>query len=65
MPVLANVGMKELLVILVIVALVFGASRLPQLARAMGSSVSEFKKGMKDGADSADPTAKPDETQPK
>jgi sec-independent protein translocase protein TatA len=64
MPFLANVGMKELLVILVIVALVFGASRLPQLARAMGSSVNEFKKGMKD-SDAADPTAKPDETQTK
>ena len=41
--------MPELLVILVIVVLIFGANRLPQLARGMGSAVKEFKDGLKDG----------------
>ena len=35
-----------LLVILVIVLVLFGANRLPQLARSLGSSLKEFKKGI-------------------
>ena len=37
--------MQELLIILVIILVLFGASRLPELARSLGSSVKEFKKG--------------------
>ena len=40
-----GLGMQELLVILVIVMLLFGAQKLPELARGLGKSVSEFKKG--------------------
>jgi sec-independent protein translocase protein TatA len=39
----------DLLVILVIVALLFGTSRLPRLARALGSAKSEFEKGVREG----------------
>ena len=46
---LGSLGLPELLVILVIVVLIFGANRLPQLARGMGSAVKEFKDGLKDG----------------
>jgi len=44
-----NLGLPELLIILFIVLLLFGGSKLPSLARSLGSSVSEFKKGTKDG----------------
>jgi sec-independent protein translocase protein TatA len=44
-----SLGLPELLVILVIVVLIFGANRLPQLAKGMGSAVKNFKEGMKDG----------------
>jgi len=37
---------QELLVILVIVLVLFGAKRLPELARSLGSSLKEFKKGV-------------------
>ncbi len=40
-----GLGMQELLIILVIILVLFGASRLPELARSLGSSVKEFKKG--------------------
>ncbi len=40
-------GMGELIVILVIVLLLFGAKKLPEIARALGSSLKEFKKGTK------------------
>jgi sec-independent protein translocase protein TatA len=41
-----GLGYQELLIILVIVLVLFGANRLPQLARSLGSSVKEFKKGV-------------------
>ena len=39
----------EILVVLFVVLLLFGSSRLPQLARGMGKSISEFKKGISEG----------------
>ena len=44
-----GLGSQELLVILVIVLVLFGANRLPQLARSLGSSLKEFKKGIDKG----------------
>lgn len=44
-----GLGAQELLVILVIVLVLFGANRLPQLARSLGSSLKEFKKGIDEG----------------
>ena len=48
---LNNIGFGELLVILAIVLVVFGAKRLPEIARSMGQSVAEFKKGINDVKD--------------
>jgi sec-independent protein translocase protein TatA len=42
-------GPFELILILVVVLLLFGAKRLPDLARSLGRSLSEFKKGREDG----------------
>ena len=44
-----GLGSQELIVILVIVLVLFGANRLPQLARSLGSSLKEFKKGIDEG----------------
>ena len=41
-----GLGYQELLIILVIVLILFGAARLPDLAKSLGSSVKEFKKGV-------------------
>ena len=45
---LGNIGFPELLVILLIVLLLFGAKRLPEIARGLGRSIQEFKKGVKE-----------------
>ena len=45
-----GLGPTELLIILGIVLLLFGGSKLPSLAKGLGQSVKEFKKASKDGA---------------
>ena len=51
---LNNIGMPEILVILVLVLLVFGAKRLPEMGAAMGKGIREFKRSLKDVQDSVD-----------
>ncbi|MER3484328.1 MAG: twin-arginine translocase TatA/TatE family subunit [Meiothermus sp.] len=51
-----GLGPMELIIILLIVVLLFGARKLPELARGLGQSAREFRKGM----DEAD--KKPEET---
>lgn len=46
-----NLGAPELLIVLLIVLLVFGGSKLPQLARSLGQAQKEFKKGTDDDAE--------------
>jgi sec-independent protein translocase protein TatA len=45
MIIMAMLGSQEILLILVVVVLLFGASKLPELARSMGRSMGEFKRG--------------------
>jgi len=44
-----SIGLPELVVILFIVILIFGANRLPGLATGMGKAIKNFKDGMKEG----------------
>ena len=41
-----NVGAPELLIILVIILLIFGGTKLPKLARSLGQAQKEFKDGL-------------------
>ena len=57
-----GLGYQELLIILVIVLILFGANRLPELAKSLGSSVKEFKKGVNEASkDETTAAAKKDE----
>jgi sec-independent protein translocase protein TatA len=43
-----NLGAGEIILILLVVLLLFGAKKIPELARGIGKGMSEFKKGLKD-----------------
>ncbi len=46
-----GMGMQELLIVLLILLLIFGGSRIPGVARALGKSIKEFKKGQRESDD--------------
>lgn len=46
-----QLGAPEIIIILVVVLLLFGASRLPKLARSIGESAKELRAGMKDATE--------------
>jgi len=44
-----NLGVPELLIIFVIIIVLFGATRLPNIGKGLGEGIRNFKKGMKGG----------------
>lgn len=46
---MSGIGAPEILIVFLIILLLFGASRLPKLARSMGQAGKEFKSGLKEG----------------
>lgn len=50
--VLAEILGPDLLILLAVVALLFGSSQLPKLARSLGSAKSEFERGLRESDDS-------------
>lgn len=55
-------GWGELVVVVLVVLLLFGAKRVPDLARSLGRSLSEFKKGRAEGEKGEIQATTPDET---
>ena len=49
-----SIGAPELLILLLVVLLIFGGTKLPKLARSMGQAQTEFKRGIKEGHSSSD-----------
>ena len=49
-----QIGLPEIILILAVLLLLFGARKLPDLARSLGRSTKEFKAGMRDGATEED-----------
>ena len=54
---MAGLGTGELLIVLVVVLVLFGGSKLPKLARSLGQAQNEFKQGIKDGSEDDDDAA--------
>ena len=74
-----NLGFGEILIILVVVLLLFGAKRIPEIAGSMGKGIREFKKSLNDVQSSvvadaprddrdrvraAEPSTRPEESRP-
>jgi TatA/E family protein of Tat protein translocase len=57
-----GLGTQELMIILVIALVLFGGQKLPELARSLGKSMNEFKKGIHEGA--TDDAAKTETKEP-
>lgn len=47
---LGPIGLPEMLIILFIIVLIFGASRLPEIGKGIGSGIKNFKSSVKDAA---------------
>ena len=58
-------GGPEIWIIAFVVILIFGARKLPELARSMGSSITQFKKGLKDDPDLLDESVDPEQEKDK
>ena len=46
-PLFMGLGMREILVIAILILLLFGAKRIPEFMKGLGSGIKEFKKSMK------------------
>jgi sec-independent protein translocase protein TatA len=55
-----NIGGQELILILLIVLVLFGAKKLPELARGMGQAIKEFQKAKDEFSDELHSASKPD-----
>jgi len=51
---MGHIGVPELLLILLVVLIFFGAKKVPELARGLGSGIREFKKAAKEIGDAGD-----------
>jgi sec-independent protein translocase protein TatA len=49
-----GLGSQELLIVLLIILVLFGGSKIPELMRSVGQGVSELKKGLDDGKNGKD-----------
>ena len=47
-PLFMRLGMREILVIAILILLLFGAKRIPEFMKGLGSGIKEFKKSMKE-----------------
>lgn len=45
---MGNIGFREILIILLIILILFGAKRIPEVMKAFGKGIQEFKKGAKE-----------------
>jgi sec-independent protein translocase protein TatA len=51
---MGRIGFPELLLILIVILLIFGARRLPEIGQALGKAIREFKKAMEGGCSCKD-----------
>lgn len=60
-----GIGMPELIIILVIILIIFGAGKLPEIGAGLGKGIKNFRKASKEIQDEVETTAKLDESETK
>ena len=53
---MGNIGLAELVVLLVVILILFGPGKLPEVGKALGKAVGEFRRGIREGIDDKDQT---------
>ena len=61
---MGNIGLGEILILVLVVLILFGPNKLPELGKALGKAVGEFRRGIKDGLDDKDTSSKSDPSTP-
>ena len=56
-----GIGMPELLIILVIILIIFGVGKLPEIGSALGKGIRNFKKSMNENSENSNHAAKKEE----
>ncbi|MGH2771691.1 MAG: twin-arginine translocase TatA/TatE family subunit [Actinomycetota bacterium] len=59
-----SIGTPELLIVLAVILLLFGAKKLPEMARSLGKAKGEFKKGLDEGEPAGGDTKKAESKDP-
>ncbi|MEK7818559.1 MAG: twin-arginine translocase TatA/TatE family subunit [Bacteroidota bacterium] len=62
---MGNLGTSEIILIVLVVLLFFGAKKLPELAQGLGKGIREFKKSIRDVKDEVENTSSEDEKKTK
>lgn len=61
---MGHIGLGEILVLVLVVLVLFGPNKLPEVGKALGRAIGEFKRGMREGFDDQDKGAKTDAASP-
>lgn len=51
---MGHIGLAELVVLLVVILILFGPGKLPDVGKALGKAVGEFRRGLRDGVEEKD-----------
>jgi sec-independent protein translocase protein TatA len=57
---MGNIGLGEILVLVVVVLVLFGPNKLPELGRSLGKALGEFRRGIREGIEDKDVSSKSD-----
>ena len=61
---MGNIGLGEILILVLVVLILFGPNKLPELGKALGKALGEFRRGIKEGVDEKDTSSKNDSATP-
>ena len=59
---MGNIGLGEIVVLVLVVLILFGPNKLPELGKSLGKALGEFRKGIREGMDDKDTSSKSDST---